>query len=71
MPLTKASDIRELSTEELAERLKKLRQENFALLQKKEVGQLDRPSRFSHIRREIAQIMTVLSVKRDIEKKES
>ncbi len=45
--------------DELSQRLARLRKEYFELNQKKEVGQLDRPHRFRHIRREIGQIMTV------------
>ena len=60
MALVKAKELRELSSDELTQRVSRLRKEYFELLQKKETGQLDRPHRFSHIRREIGQIMTVL-----------
>ena len=63
MALPKAKDLRQLGAEDLKERLEKLRKESFELIQKREVGQLDRPSRFRHIRHEIAQIMTVLNEK--------
>ena len=59
MPLTKAKELRELSEPELDERVASLRKEAYDLLQKKKVGQLDRPHRFRQIRREIAQILTV------------
>jgi len=62
--LPKAKDLRQLSEEELTERMEALRKEFFELTQKKEVGQVDRPHRFGHIRREIAQIGTVLSEKK-------
>ena len=60
MPLVKAKQLMELSAEELVQRLQRLRKEQHELGQKKEIGQLDRPSRFGHIRREIAQILTEL-----------
>ena len=63
MPAVKAKELRELSDAEMKERLAKLRKENFELLQKKEIGQLDRPHRFRQIRREISQLMTVASQK--------
>jgi len=63
MSLVKAKELRELSQDELNQRLTRLRKEYYELLQKKEVGQLDRPHRFAHIRREIGQIMTVANQK--------
>lgn len=60
MSLVRARELRQLSPDELTQRLGHLRREYFELAQKKGVGQLDRPHRFGHIRREIAQIMTVL-----------
>ncbi len=63
MPLVKAKQLKELSAEELIQRLQRLRKEQFELGQKKEIGQLDRPHRFGHIRREIAQIMGALGEK--------
>lgn len=63
MSLVKAKELREFSQDELNQRLTRLRKEYFELLQKKEVGQLDRPHRFRHIRREIGQILTVTGEK--------
>lgn len=59
MALVKAKELRELSLDELNQRLVRLRKEHYELLQKKEIGQLDRPHRFSHIRHEVAKILTV------------
>lgn len=64
MALVKASDLRQHTGEELQERIVKLRKEHFDLVQKEEVGQLDRPHRLRQIRREIAQILTVLGEKK-------
>lgn len=69
MPAVKAKELRELSDAELKERLAKLRKENFELLQKKEIGQLDRPHRFRHIRREISQLLTLSTQKSKNEKR--
>ncbi len=63
MSLVKAKELREFSQDELNQRLTRLRKEYYELLQKKEVGQLDRPHRFRHIRREIGQILTVTGEK--------
>ena len=59
MPLTKAHDLRQFAAEELDQRVAALRKELFELIQKREVGQLDRPHRMRQVRREIAQIRTV------------
>lgn len=59
----KAKQLRELSVDELTERAKRLRKEYFELIQKREIGQLDRPHQFRHIRRETAQILTVIAEK--------
>lgn len=63
MALVKAKELRELSRDELRGRHERLQKEFFDLVQKREVGQLDRPHRFRLIRREIAQILTVMSGK--------
>jgi len=64
MTLTKARDIRQHTVEELEMRVQNLRREHYELVQKKEVGQLDRPHRMRQIRREVSQIMTIISEKR-------
>lgn len=64
MPLVKATDLRQHSSEELTQKAAALRKELFELTQKREVGQLDRPHRMRQIRREIAQIMTVKNEKK-------
>lgn len=61
MPLTKAKDIRNYSAEELTEKIRSLKTEIFTLNQKKHIGQLDRPHRIKQVRREIAQINTIIS----------
>lgn len=63
MPLVKAKQLRELGADDLIQRLDRLRKEQYELGLKKDIGQLDRPHRFRHIRREIAQIMAALGEK--------
>ncbi len=63
MALLKAKDLRQHSSDELGSRISNLRKEHFELIQKNMVGQLDRPHRLRQIRREIAQILTVINEK--------
>ncbi len=60
----KIQELRELSKEELATRKRDLRQESFHLRLQQQSGQLERPSRLKEIRREVARIETILSVRR-------
>ena len=57
----KMKEIKELSSEELSTRKRDLRQESFHLRLQRGSGQLERPSRFREIRREVARIETTLS----------
>jgi len=57
----KMKEIKELSNEELSIRKRNLRQESFHLRLQRGSGQLERPSRFREIRREVARIETTLS----------
>jgi len=66
MALVKAKDLRQHTNEELKERVQTLRKEHYELVQKKEVGQLDRPHRLRQIRREVAQILTLLNEKQTV-----
>lgn len=63
MSLVKVSELRELTEDELRSRRERLDKECYELVQKRETGQLDRPHRFRQIRREIAQILTVMKEK--------
>lgn len=69
MALTKISDIRSKSADELNARLAELRKEQFNLRIQRATGQLSNPARFGHVRREIAQVMTILNEKRRSDKK--
>jgi large subunit ribosomal protein L29 len=59
----KINEIRELSREELKTRKRELKEEIFHLRLQQQGGQLERPSQFRVLRREIARVETVLSSK--------
>lgn len=56
----KASEIRELSTEELESKLKDLKAELFNLRFQLAINQLENPMRISAVKKDIARIKTVL-----------
>lgn len=64
MALAKASDLRTKSADELKDRLAELRKEQFNLRFQKSTGQLANAARMGHVRREIAQVMTLIAEKR-------
>lgn len=57
---TKASELRELTKEELVERLREAKEELFNLRFQMATGQLDNNRRLSTVRKDIARIYTVL-----------
>lgn len=57
----KASEVRELSTEELESKLKDLKAELFNLRFQLSINQLDNPMRIQAVKKDIARIKTVLS----------
>ena len=59
----KASEIRELTTEQLSEKLKELKTELFNLRFQHAVNQLDNPHRIVEVKRDIARVMTILQQK--------
>jgi large subunit ribosomal protein L29 len=59
----KASELRELSVEELKEKLAHLREEYFNLKFQHATGQLENPMRLPQTRKDIARVMTVLREK--------
>ena len=63
MAKTKAKDINDLTADELKLRLRDLKQEGLNLRLQKATGQLENPARIRQVRREAAQIMTVISAK--------
>lgn len=56
----KASEVRELTTEELESKLKDLKAELFNLRFQLAINQLDNPMRISAVKRDIARIKTIL-----------
>ncbi len=64
MATIKAKDIRELSADELAVRLRDLKQEALNLRLQQATGQLENPARIRRVRRETAQINTVLTARK-------
>jgi len=56
----KASEIRELSEEELGKKIKDLKEELFNLRFQHAINQLDNPMRLNHVKKDIARTMTIL-----------
>ena len=65
MPSVKAKDLRGLSAEELNHKRQTLEKELFELQQKKITGQLDKPHLFKSVRRQIAQVNTIVREKKN------
>jgi large subunit ribosomal protein L29 len=63
MPKTKASELRELSQEQLEGKLSEAREEEFRLRFRSATEAIDNPMRFRAIRRDIARILTMLREK--------
>ena len=59
----KIKEIKELSVDELQARKRELNKEGFNLRLQKQTGQLEKPSQIRAIRREIARVETVLSLR--------
>jgi len=57
----KFKEIKELTSEELATKKRDLRQESLHLRLQQQSGQLEQPSRLRLLRRQVAQLETVLS----------
>ena len=56
----KASEIRELSKEDLEKKVKELKEELFNLRFQHAINQLDNPIRLKHVRKDIARSLTIL-----------
>lgn len=59
MPLPKIEEIRELSEEDLNDRIVAVKKELFQLRFQKATRQLEKPHQFKHLRHRLAQLMTV------------
>jgi large subunit ribosomal protein L29 len=60
----RASEIRELSDDELAVKLRELRESLFVLRLRQGTNQLESPARLRQVRRDVARILTVLRARR-------
>jgi len=56
----KASEIRDLSKEDLEKKIKELKEELFNLRFQHAINQLDNPIRLKHVRKDIARSLTIL-----------
>ena len=56
----KASDVRDLTDDQLLDELTKLKREQFNLRFQKATGQLENTTRFRQIRRDVARIKTMM-----------
>ncbi|MGE9267611.1 MAG: 50S ribosomal protein L29 [Verrucomicrobiales bacterium] len=65
MSQIKAKELREQSLEELQARLRDLKQEALNLRLQQATGQLENTARRRLVRREIAQVMTVLNARKN------
>ena len=62
--MAKAKDINQLTPDELATRLRELKQEALNLRLQQATGQLENTARIRVVRREIAQVMTAINAKK-------
>ncbi|MBS5734332.1 MAG: 50S ribosomal protein L29 [Clostridiales bacterium] len=62
----KAKDLREMSVEELENKLKGLKEELFNLRFQLAINQLDNPHKIADTKRDIARVMTVLRQKQQV-----
>ena len=60
----KAKQLREQSVDELAAKETELAEQLFALRLQKVTGQLEKPSKVSEVKRDLARVLTVLNEKR-------
>ena len=65
MAATKAKDLREKSSEELTKRLQDLKAEGVTLRVQAATGQLENTAKIRLVRREVAQVMTILNERRN------
>ncbi len=66
MPHVKAKAMREMSPEEIRERLQELREELFNMRFRNAMKQLDNPLKIRESRREMARLLTVLREKEQV-----
>lgn len=59
MPLPKIDEVRDLSDEEISDRIASTKKELFQLRFQKATRQLDKPHQFKHLKHRLAQLMTI------------
>jgi large subunit ribosomal protein L29 len=59
MPLSKVSEFRDLTAEQLSDQIASTKKELFQLRFQKATRQLEKPHQFKHLRHRLAQLMTV------------
>ena len=64
MPITKARELREMSVDQLRQKLAEVREERFRLRFRSATEATDNPMRFRLLRREIARLETILRERR-------
>ena len=64
----KASDLREMTPDELQAREGELAQQLFTLRLQKSTGQIENPAKISETRRDLARVLTVLNEKKSAAK---
>uniref|UniRef100_A0A7C4VRR6 Large ribosomal subunit protein uL29 n=1 Tax=Desulfatirhabdium butyrativorans TaxID=340467 RepID=A0A7C4VRR6_9BACT len=57
----KASEIRNMSVEEMDQKVEGLRREIFNLRFQKELGQMENPNKIRQLKRDIARLLTVIT----------
>lgn len=61
----KATELRNLTKEELLQKLKTLKEELFKLNQQRFGGRVEKPHMFSSVRKDIGRVLTVLNEKKE------
>lgn len=56
----KAKELREMTNDELGERLRQIREEQFHLRMQRATARLEKPTRLRDLRRDVARIETIL-----------
>ena len=59
----KATELRDMTSEDLAKKLKELKEELFNLRFQHAINQLDNPHKIVDVKRDIARVMTVINEK--------
>ena len=59
----KATELKDLTTDQLNEKLKELKNELFNLRFQHEINQLDNPHKIADVKKDIARVMTILQQK--------